>query len=217
VHPNYVEGSLQVDVEHKKLSHNILLEGLESLIREPCGCFEQTSSSTFPMVMLMQYIDNQTEKSKEILKIRANAEENVKKGIKRLLGYECKKGGFEWFGSDPGHTTLTAYGIWQFMEMNKCGNLIDNKVIDRSLNWLRKQYNNSKGEFKVNSGYDDFSRPPQFCSDIYILFILTLMDDYHINYKSIVEDKIKKYEKTNSTDDMYLNAFICLVYLGNNS
>ena len=38
--------------------------------------------------------------------------ENLKKGIKLLMSYETKTGGFEWFGKSPGHTTLTAYGLW---------------------------------------------------------------------------------------------------------
>jgi hypothetical protein len=149
--------------------------------------------------------------------MRIDAEEKMKRGIKRLLGYECSKGGFEWFGKNPGHVTLTAYGIWQFLEMNKIGEYIDVKVIDRTLDWLRKKYQKNKAKFEMKgSGYDSFARPPQFCSDIYILFILTLMDDYHVNYKSIVSHKIEDYEsgKNFSDNDSYLGSFIALVYLG---
>ena len=212
--------SLRLKVEYKKLSANILVKGLKRLIREPYGCFEQTSATTFPLVMLIQYIDEQTQKSEKMLKMRMDAEEKMKSGIKRLLGYECKKGGFDWFGRDPGHPTLTAYGVWQFIEMNRISNFIDLKVIDRSLDWLRKKYQKSNAEFKMEGrGYDSFARPPQFCSDIYILFIMTLMDDYHINYKSIVSHKIADYEskKNASQKNSYLSSFVALIYLGGSS
>jgi len=38
--------------------------------------------------------------------------ENLKKGIKLLLKYQTDDLGFEWFGKSPGHSTLTAYGLW---------------------------------------------------------------------------------------------------------
>lgn len=38
--------------------------------------------------------------------------DNLKKGIKLLMGYETNTGGFEWFGKSPGHATLSAYGLW---------------------------------------------------------------------------------------------------------
>lgn len=210
--------SLTLEIEYKQPSADVLIKGLDKIIREPCGCFEQTSATTFPLVMLLHYIDSLDKKSEKMLKMRVDAEEKMKRGIKRLLGYECKSGGFDWFGRDPGHVTLTAYGIWQFLEMNKLGDYIDVKIIDRTLDWLRKKYQNKKAEFEMPSrGFDAFSKPPQFCSDIYILFILTLMDDYHVNYKSIVSHKIEDYEskKQASDFDCYLSCFISLVYLGN--
>jgi uncharacterized protein YfaS (alpha-2-macroglobulin family) len=216
---NMVQGSLKMNIEYKKISADVLVKGLNKLIREPYGCFEQTSATTFPLVMLIQYIDNLSEKSEKMLSMRMDAEEKMKRGIKRLLGYECGKGGFEWFGSDPGHVTLTAYGIWQFLEMNKIGDYIDVKIIDRTLDWLRKKYQKGKAQFEMKgTGYDDFARPPQFCSDVYILFILTLMEDYNINYKSIVTHKIQDYEGNtdSSGSDSYLGSFISLIYLGKN-
>lgn len=214
---NIVPGSLDLQVEYKQLSADVLVKGLDRLVREPYGCFEQTSATTFPLVMLIQYIDGLPQKTEKMLKMRIDAEDKMKRGIKRLLGYECSKGGFEWFGSDPGHPTLSAYGIWQFVEMNAIGQYIDVKIIDRTLDWLRKLYQKTSAEFKIKgSGYDSFSRPPQFCSDIYIAFIMTLMQDYHVNYKSIVSHKIADYEaKPNSAkDDIYLSSFIALVYQG---
>jgi alpha-2-macroglobulin-like protein len=33
-----------------------ILDAIESLIREPYGCFEQCSSVTYPLVMLLKYL-----------------------------------------------------------------------------------------------------------------------------------------------------------------
>ena len=35
--------------------HRRLFQALEALIQEPCGCFEQTSATTYPLVMALQY------------------------------------------------------------------------------------------------------------------------------------------------------------------
>src|SRR3954471_2634991 len=39
-------------------------------------------------------------------------------GYARLIGFECKTTkGFEWFGADPGHDALSAYGLLEFTDM----------------------------------------------------------------------------------------------------
>ena len=214
---NIVPNSAEVFIEYKQVNSSLLINGLDKLVQEPYGCFEQTSATTFPMVMLVRYLDTIKKKTPDQLALKVKAEEKIQKGVSRLLGYECKSGGFEWFGDDPGHVTLTAYGIWQFIEMNKIKDYVDVAKIDRTLDWLRKKYQKKSGEFKNSTqGYDAFSRPPQFCSDIYIVFILTLLDDYHVNYESIVSNMISHYEKNNENDinDCYLESFIALVYKG---
>ena len=119
----------------------------------------------------------------------------LENGVKKLLGYECKTGGFELFGYDPGHVTLTAYGIWQFMEMRKVDkSLIKQDVIDRSLKWLKEKCDN-KGQFKVTGGWDDFCNPPQLLSDAYILFIMSDLIEREIDLKHVVVSKLEEYEQ----------------------
>ncbi len=90
----------------------MILDALESLNKIPCGCFEQTSSTTFPIVLALKILLklSKTESKSLIAKML----ENLKKGIKKLLSFETSTGGFEWFGKSPGHSTLTAYGYFQF-------------------------------------------------------------------------------------------------------
>jgi uncharacterized protein YfaS (alpha-2-macroglobulin family) len=56
-------------------------------------------------------------------------------GWQRLLSYEVKGGGFEWFGHAPAHNVLTAYGLMEFSDMAKVYD-VDKAVITRTRDWL---------------------------------------------------------------------------------
>ena len=92
-----------------------LTQALEALIQSPSGCFEQTSSTTYPLIMAQQYfMSHQGVDPKLIERSRTLLDE----GYNRLIGFECKKTkGFEWFGADPGHDALSAYGLLEFTDM----------------------------------------------------------------------------------------------------
>jgi hypothetical protein len=116
-------------------------EALERLIQEPYGCFEQTSSTTYPLVMAQQYfLSHQgvdptlVERSGEILA----------KSYDRLLGFECKSGGYEWFGNDPGHDALTAYGLLEFTDMAQVRH-VDPAMLQRTRTWLLAQRDGKGG------------------------------------------------------------------------
>jgi alpha-2-macroglobulin-like protein len=79
--------------------------GLNTLLKEPCGCFEQVSSTTYPTVMAHQYFTRNPETINP--KMISKSEQLINRGYKKLIGYECKDGGFEWFGSGSGHEGLT--------------------------------------------------------------------------------------------------------------
>ena len=109
-----------------------LTAALERLIREPHGCFEQTSSTTYPLVMAQQYfLSHQGVDPKLIERSR----KLLDKGYKRLIGFECKQKGYEWFASDPGHEALTAYGLLEFIDMAQVHN-VDAKMLERTRAWL---------------------------------------------------------------------------------
>jgi hypothetical protein len=69
----------------------------------------------------------------------------LEKGYKRLIGYECKSGGYEWFGEDPGHEALTAYGLMEFSDMAEVFP-VDTAMLSRTREWLLKQ-RDGKGGF----------------------------------------------------------------------
>jgi len=116
-----------------------VMEGLDGIFQMPYGCFEQTSSATYPNILVLDYM-RRTKQIKPEIEIKALNFINL--GYQRLLSYEVKGGGFEWFGKPPAHNVLTAYGLMEFSDMAKVYD-VDPKVIERTRNWL---YSKQKGD-----------------------------------------------------------------------
>ena len=57
-----------------------------------------------------------------------------------------------------------------------------------------------------------FGNPPQDISDIYIIFVMSMFDTYQIDYSSLVDPILKKYENSKETDDSYVMSFVGLLY-----
>ena len=109
-----------------------IVEGLDGLLQMPGGCFEQTSSTTYPDVLVLDYL-KQTKKINPELQMKAEGYINV--GYQRLVTFECKNGGFSWFGDEPAHQILTAYGLLEFSDMARVHD-VDPNVIARTQRWL---------------------------------------------------------------------------------
>jgi alpha-2-macroglobulin-like protein len=106
--------------------------GLDSILQMPSGCFEQTSSSTYPNVLVLDYLRATNSINPEI---EAKAIGYIAEGYQKLLTFEVAGGGFEWFGNDPAHTILTAYGLLEFSDMAKVYD-VDPAVIARTRSFL---------------------------------------------------------------------------------
>ncbi|MGB0767037.1 MAG: alpha-2-macroglobulin family protein [Phycisphaeraceae bacterium] len=163
-----VPGSLKATVTVYPTPLANLTEALEALIREPSGCFEQTSSTTFPLVMAQQYFLSHQGVDPELI---AKAKEKLDKGYKRLIGFETDDKGYEWFGSTPPHEALTAYGLLQFNEMKDVMD-VDQAMIERTQDWLMSRCGND-GSFQLDKkALDSFGRAPQDTTDAYIVWSL---------------------------------------------
>jgi hypothetical protein len=140
--PDMVAGSFasRIDVYPTPLAS--MTEALQALIREPCGCFEQTSSSVYPLVMAQQYFLSHQGVPASLIEQSA---EILNRGYDRLRGFECKSGGFEWFGADPGHDALSAYGLMEFTDMSGV-RPVDSVLLERTRSWLLSQ-RDGKGTF----------------------------------------------------------------------
>lgn len=109
-----------------------LTEGLEGILREPHGCFEQASSSNYPNTLVLNLLEANGD---DVPMVAARARQLLPKGYAKITGYECDKKGYEWFGSDPGHEALTAYGLLQFHDMANVYD-VDMEMVDRTKQWL---------------------------------------------------------------------------------
>jgi uncharacterized protein YfaS (alpha-2-macroglobulin family) len=109
-----------------------VIEGMDSILRMPFGCFEQTSSATYPNVLALDYMRRTKKLTPEI---HAKAEGFVATGYQRLLTFEVPGGGFSWFGNAPANKILTAYGLMEFHDMAKVYD-VDPQVIARTSDWL---------------------------------------------------------------------------------
>ncbi len=130
-----VPGSINAQAKVFPTPLGNLTAGLERLIREPYGCFEQTSSTTYPLVMAQQYFTTHTGVDPGLIE---RSSKLLEKGYNRLTGFECKTGGYEWFGQDPGHLTLTAFGLMEFTDMAEVSK-VDTEMLARTREWLLKQ------------------------------------------------------------------------------
>ena len=185
-----------------------IYDALESLIRDPSGCFEQTSSTTYPLVMALQVMQNLPERSEKIESMESEGLKKLKDGYEHLLTFESKSGGYEWFGDDPGHEALSAYGLLQFREMEEVLPEVDSSMVSRVETWLLDK-RDGKGGFNMNShGLDSFGSPPEDIADAYILWVLTTTMSDAAGLDKEIE---KQVNKVKSSEDSYLIALVAMV------
>lgn len=118
-----------------------VLQGMERMLQQPGGCFEQVSSSNYPNLLVLDLLRQTGDQRPEV---ESKAKNLLEDGYKQLTAYECPSGGFDWWGRDPAHEGLTAYGILEFTDMSKVFK-VDKKMIDRTVNWLKSRRDGQGG------------------------------------------------------------------------
>lgn len=121
---------VQLQLEPGPLSQSV--SGLDGLIRRPHGCFEQTSATVYPNLLVLDYLRKNRQSTPAIEK---RALGFLAEGYQRLLTFEVKGGGFSWFGRAPANQVLTAYGLAEFAHLSRLQK-VDPKVIERTRAWL---------------------------------------------------------------------------------
>jgi uncharacterized protein YfaS (alpha-2-macroglobulin family) len=164
----WVPGSLQVAVQCYPTTLADLQSGMESILQEPYGCFEQTSVTNYPNVLAMQYMQEHRVADPAITR---RARELMAKGYARLTGFECKQRGYEWFGADPGHEALTAYGLMQFRDMAAVFD-VDAAMVTRTTDWLLGR-RDGQGGFRRGADGHSFGIAPPDVINGYIVWALT--------------------------------------------
>ena len=138
-----------------------IVEGMDSILSMPGGCFEQTSSSTYPNVLALDYMKRTKKLTPEI---HAKAEGYIANGYQRLLTFEVPGGGFSWFGQAPANKILTAYGLMEFNDMSKVSD-VDPRLIERTGEWLARQQQ-PDGSWKPDTSFINEGATNRYNSDV---------------------------------------------------
>jgi uncharacterized protein YfaS (alpha-2-macroglobulin family) len=138
-----------------------VIEGMDAILRMPGGCFEQTSSSTYPNVLALDYMKRTKKLTPEV---HAKAEGYIGNGYQRLLTFEVPGGGFSWFGNAPANKILTGYGLMEFSDMSKVHD-VDPKVIQRTQQWLASQQQ-ADGSWKPDTSFINEGATNRYNSDV---------------------------------------------------
>ncbi len=127
-----IEGSVRAYLKLYPSGFSQLVEGLNNIYRMPSGCFEQTSSSTYPNVLALEYLRRTGQSRPED---EAKAKRFIQQGYQRLLTFEVNGGGFDWYGHGPASVRLTAYGLMEFTDMARVHEF-DPRLLTRTRTWL---------------------------------------------------------------------------------
>jgi uncharacterized protein YfaS (alpha-2-macroglobulin family) len=182
-----------------------IVEGMDSILRMPGGCFEQTSSSTYPNVLALDYMKRTKKLTPEV---HAKAEGYIANGYQRLLTFEVPGGGFSWFGQAPANKILTAYGLLEFNDMSKVSD-VDQRVIERTADWLARQQQ-PDGSWKPDTSFINEGATNRYNSDVLRITAYIAWSLANIGYRGPATDKAKGYVEsyTGPRPDAYTLAVI---------
>ena len=138
-----------------------VVEGMDAILRMPSGCFEQTSSATYPNVLALDYMKRTRKLTPEV---HAKAEGFIANGYQRLLTFEVPGGGFSWFGNAPANKILTAYGVMEFRDMSRVSE-VDPRLIERTQQWLAAQQQ-ADGSWKPDTGFINEGATNRYNTDV---------------------------------------------------
>jgi hypothetical protein len=172
----WIERTLQCQVQVYPSTLASLQQGLEALLREPNGCFEQTSTTSYPNVLILNYLKESDQARPEV---ERRARDLLARGYQKLISFECpqtgkpQRQGYEWFGApNSAHEALTAYGLLQFRDMARVQD-VDPAMLERTRAYLLAR-RDGKGGFQRNPrALDHFGRAPEAITNAYIIWALT--------------------------------------------
>lgn len=127
-----------------------IIENIDSMLKMPTGCFEQTSSSLYPDILVLKYLRENDLNNSEL---EEKALEYISQGYQKLLTYEVKsqKGGYSLYGNAPAEPVITAFGLMEFNELSEVYS-VEESVITDMVEYLF-DVQNVNGTFNYNSTY----------------------------------------------------------------
>lgn len=130
--PEAATGATQVLVKLYPSLAATALDGIEGTLRQPTGCFEQTSATTYPNVLVEEFLRREGRLTPEL---EHRITRLLSLGYQKLVAFEVPGGGFEWFGRAPANQVLTAYGLMEFSDMTRVFP-VEPQLIERTQRFL---------------------------------------------------------------------------------
>lgn len=169
----WVPGTLHFQLSVFPTTLSELQRGLEGLLREPGGCFEQTSTTNYPNALILEYLRESNQAEPEAMR---RARDMLQRGYAKLTSFEVaaanRREGFEWFGQSPAHEALTAYGLMQFRDMARVSD-VDPMLLNRTREFLLSRRDGQGGFLRNPRALDTFGRAPDEVTNAYIVWALT--------------------------------------------
>lgn len=182
-----------------------VVEGMDTLLRMPSGCFEQTSSTTYPNVLALDYMKRTKKLTPEV---HAKAEGFIANGYQRLLTFEVPGGGFSWFGNAPANKILTSYGLMEFYDMSKVHD-VDPRLIERTQQWLASEQQ-PDGSWKPDAGGINEGAINRYTKDVVRITAYIAWSLENTGYQGPAVEKAKQFVENHmdGTMDAYTLAVI---------
>ncbi|MFK8105415.1 MAG: carboxypeptidase regulatory-like domain-containing protein [Saprospiraceae bacterium] len=195
---NSIPGTVKLGLKAYPNRLGEVVATLDKMLRQPNGCFEQTSSTTYPNILAYNLLKK---KKLNHRKIEQQALEYIQKGKERLLGFEVRSGGFDWYGKGPAHEGLTAYGLMEFVDMQRVIK-VDPHLIQRTANWLLERRDGTGSWNRYRKGSFGNSKP--HLGDAYIVWAMC-----EAGFGAEISKEIdKSYQRALATKDNYLLALM---------
>ncbi|MDT7690623.1 MAG: hypothetical protein QOE46_3382 [Acidobacteriota bacterium] len=153
-----VSGSVRGELKiYPNLAAHVL-EGVEAIMKRPYGCGEQTISSTYPSVLVLNYYERAMGANNNASEppIIARARSYAQLGYERLLGYRAPGGGFTYWGRGEPDLALTAYAL-RFLSDASRVIKVDEDVVRETREWLIRQQRED-GSWPASSHYQSSER-----------------------------------------------------------
>ena len=167
---NLVNGSLRACFSAYPNVVTDLLKGVEGILQEPYGCFEQTSCTAYPNAMVLDYMKHTDNHDTKTL---ARATDLLTAAVNALPHLNPATKGYEGFGAIR-REGLTAYGInGVCCFMKKAGQDVDQGMLDRTARWLLNHKDGKGGFAREQHAYHDFGRISDDILNAYIVYALS--------------------------------------------
>ncbi|MEW6127732.1 MAG: carboxypeptidase regulatory-like domain-containing protein [Acidobacteriota bacterium] len=127
-----INGSSRVELKIYPDLFAHAVEGIEGILQRPHGCAEQTTSSTYPNLIVLQYLQRT---GRKLPAIEQKALRYLGEGIARLRSFVTPGGGYAYFNGSSPDVPLTAY-IARFLSEAGEFAAVDEAALDGARRYL---------------------------------------------------------------------------------